>query len=111
MYDNNHKNRNTATVFHVCTSTYLMHIHNDEDRQFNMLPCINATYDMQILTFTKFKKKRFVYNPHVKQSSQFARLQEPMSNSISALPLHGCLISQRQLPRMYCLHRSVEKPT
>lgn len=44
----------------------------------------------------------FVCNSHMKESAQFARLPELMWNSITATPLHGCLINQRQLPQMYC---------
>lgn len=38
----------------------------------------------------------------MKENAQFAKLLELMWNSHTALPLHGCLISQSQLPQMYC---------
>lgn len=38
----------------------------------------------------------------MKENAQFAELLELMWNSNTALPLHGCLISQSQLPQMYC---------
>lgn len=38
----------------------------------------------------------------MKENAQFAKLLELMWNSNTALPLHGCLISQSQLPQMYC---------